>query len=138
ANVAEEKRGFANSLLDAASKLGPVLSTAVGALVVERFGWRPLFLALGCISFCWLVPWMYSRPQFIDSSNSQAPQSVPLIAVVRCRQLWSTSAGTFALGYVWTFLLSWLPMYLVNQRGFTLRQVALLGSLPFAAMALAT
>ena len=41
----------------------------------------------------------------------------------------------FSLGYVWYFLLSWLPSYLVNERGFSLSAMAVLGSIPFWAMA---
>ena len=55
-NFPEERRGFANSLLDASSKLGPVLSTAIGAVTVDRFGWRALFGGLACVSFAWLLP----------------------------------------------------------------------------------
>jgi nitrate/nitrite transporter NarK len=41
----------------------------------------------------------------------------------------------FSLGYVWYFLLSWLPSYLVAERGFSMVSMAVLGSLPFFAMA---
>jgi sugar phosphate permease len=41
----------------------------------------------------------------------------------------------FSLGYVWYFLLSWLPTYLVSERGFSLERMAVLGSLPFWVMA---
>jgi len=137
-NFREERRGFANALLDAASKLGPVLSTVIGAQTVQYFGWRPLFSGLACVSFGSLVPWFFMRPKPVDRAKGKIYRGASFFEIVKRPQLWSTSAGTFALGYVWTFLLSWLPLYLVNQRGFTLRQVALFGSLPFAAMALTT
>jgi MFS family permease len=41
----------------------------------------------------------------------------------------------FALGYVWIFLLTWLPSYLVNERGYTTKQMAVFGSLPYWGMA---
>jgi MFS family permease len=41
----------------------------------------------------------------------------------------------FSLGYVWYFLLSWLPSYLVKERGFSMSEMAVLGSLPFWGMA---
>jgi MFS family permease len=137
-NFAEERRGFANSLLDASSKLGPVLSTAIGALTVDRFGWRALFGGLACVSFAWLLPWILWHRHSENRYTRPVHHGVSFLNIVKRSQLWSTSAGMFALGYVWTFLLSWLPMYLVNQRGYKLQQVASLGSLPFAAMALTT
>lgn len=51
------------------------------------------------------------------------------------RQTWGTCLGMFSLGYVWYFLLSWLPTYLVSERGFSLASMAVLGSIPFWAMA---
>jgi MFS family permease len=44
----------------------------------------------------------------------------------------------FALGYVWIFLLTWLPSYLFREREYSLEQTALFGSLPFWGMALAS
>jgi MFS family permease len=44
----------------------------------------------------------------------------------------------FSLGYVLYFLLSWLPSYLVQERGFSMSSMALLGSAPFWAMGLSS
>jgi nitrate/nitrite transporter NarK len=41
----------------------------------------------------------------------------------------------FSLGYVMYFLLSWLPSYLVKERGLSMSDMAVLGSIPFWAMA---
>ena len=50
--------------------------------------------------------------------------------------LWGTSLGLFCYGYAWYFLLSWLPYYLVIERHFSMRAMALFGALPFGASAL--
>jgi len=41
----------------------------------------------------------------------------------------------FSLGYVWIFLITWLPSYLVDERGYSLKQMAVFGSLPYWGMA---
>jgi len=41
----------------------------------------------------------------------------------------------FCYGYAWYFLLSWLPSYLVMERHFSMRTMAVLGSLPYWAVA---
>ena len=43
----ESRRGFSNALLIAGLSLGPAVGILVGGTVVEAFGWRPFFLALG-------------------------------------------------------------------------------------------
>ena len=55
--------------------------------------------------------------------------------ILRRREAWGTSLGMFTLGYAWYFLLSWLPTYLVKERGFSLSAMAVFGSLPFWGMA---
>ncbi len=131
----ENRRGVANSLLEAAAKIGPAVSTLIGGLLVARFGWRALFLCLGIVSLTWLVPWILWGPTRGASTTKTEGSRISAAQIMRRREAWGTSLGMFALGYVWSFLLSWLPTYLVNERGFSLRMVAVLGSLPFWAMA---
>jgi MFS family permease len=135
-NFPESRRGFANALIDAGTKLGPALSTLAGGLLLNAYGWRAIFLALGVGSLVWLLPWTV----WMTSSPSQAmpehgQQGPGMGEILRRRQTWGTCVGMFALGYVWYFLLSWLPSYLVNERGFSLSSMAVLGSIPFWAMA---
>jgi MFS family permease len=131
----EERRGFANAMVDAGSKLGPALSTLAGGLLVERFGWRALFLWLGLASLLWLAPWIFWSGGGARGAATQERAAVGWKDILRRREAWGTSLGMFALGYVWYFLLSWLPSYLVTERGFSMSAMALLGSLPFWAMA---
>ena len=54
------------------------------------------------------------------------------------RDTLGTSLGMFCYGYVWYFLLSWLPYYLVMERHFSIRSMALFGALPFCGSALSS
>ena len=54
------------------------------------------------------------------------------------RDAWGTFFGLFCGNYVWYFLITWLPLYLVKARGFSLEKMAILGSLPFFCIALGT
>jgi MFS family permease len=47
-----------------------------------------------------------------------------------------TSLGLFCYGYVWYFLLSWLPSYLAMERHLSIRAMAFFGALPFCASGL--
>jgi MFS family permease len=131
----EHRRGLANSLVDAGSKVGPALSTLAGGLLVDRFGWRALFLGIGLGSLLWLIPWMTFVPSRGGSGRVERDGGAGLLDIIRRRETWGTCLGMFSLGYVWYFLLSWLPSYLVNERGLSMRGMAVLGSLPFWAMA---
>jgi len=132
----EGRRGLANALVDAGSKVGPGLSTLLGGLAVERYGWRAMFVVVGLGSLLWLVPWLLVKvPEQRETAGAAGPGWADLL---RRRQLWGTSLGMFSLGYVWYFLLSWLPSYLVQERGMSMGSMAMLGSVPFWAMGLAS
>ncbi|MDA8743167.1 MFS transporter [Rubripirellula amarantea] len=141
-NFPEQQRGLVNSLIDAGTKIGPALSILAGGLLVDQFGWRALFIGLGVGGFLWLLPWMHyvpSRPrQSHTTKNEQTKNSPTIRRVAMNRSVWGTSLGMFALGYVWYFLLTWLPSYLMDAHGLKLKETAVLAALPFLAMAAST
>ena len=133
----EEQRGFANALVDAGAKLGPGVSTLAGGFLVNAYGWRAMFVSVGIMSLLWLLPWMIvTRRDLPAETQHQADEAGPdWTDLLRCDKVWITSAGMFTLGYANYFLLSWLPSYLVSERGLSLTDMAVLGSIPFLAMA---
>lgn len=135
-HFSQENRGFANGLVDAGSKIGPALSILVSGLLVEYFGWRILFLTLGLGSLLWLAPWVRCMPEEARGEHAQRTPSPAMLTILGRKEAWGTSLGMFALGYAWTFLITWIPSYLVEQRHLSTRTMAWAGSLPFWAMAI--
>jgi ACS family D-galactonate transporter-like MFS transporter len=130
ARLNERQRGIANALIDAGSKFGPALGTAVGGTLVAQYGWRPFFIALGIGGLLWLPAWFRWMPR----NGSGAPDTVispPSFArILAHRSIGATFMGHFAGNYFWYFLLTWLPSYLVQERHFSMQEMANLGSLP--------
>ncbi|HWB95729.1 MAG TPA: MFS transporter, partial [Bryobacteraceae bacterium] len=58
-----------------------------------------------------------------------------LVEILGRRDAWGTSIAMFCFGSVWYFLLTWLPSYLVMERHFRMETMAILGSLPYWAVA---
>ena len=54
------------------------------------------------------------------------------------RSAWATFAGLFCANYLWYFLLTWLPFYLVRERHYSMREMAAVGALAYAFTAAAT
>jgi MFS family permease len=134
----EERRGLANALVDAGAKLGPGFSTLLGGLTVDAFGWRAMFLFAGLGSLLWLAPWLLIAKSDAPSGSPSEECGPGWAEMLRCPQVWGTSVGMFSLGYVIYFLLSWLPSYLVSERGLSMSSMAVLGSIPFWAMAVSS
>ena len=135
-NFSEQERGRANSLIDVGAKAGPALGTLLGGLVVACCGWRALFLAAGVTGLLWLGPWYLWAESGARAPRQTTEPGPTLLQITARRDMLGTSLGLFCFGYVWYFLLSWLPSYLVMERHFSMRAMALFGSLPFGASAL--
>ena len=131
----ENRRALANSFLEAAAKIGPAVGLLFGALLVAHFGWRALFGVLGVVSLLWLLPWMYWGPETRLGSARITDNRVSILQILRRREAWATALGMFGYGYVWAFLVTWLPTFMMNGRGFGMKSIATLGSLPFWCMA---
>jgi MFS family permease len=129
-HVAEHQRGLPNAMIDAGTKFGPALGTFVGGLLMARYGWRPFFVVLGIGSLIWLPLWLKWMPARVVTPGHQAmvPTAREIIAQPAA---WASVTGHFCGNYFWYFLLTWLPFYLVRERGFSLTQMASLGSLAY-------
>lgn len=130
ATFPETKRGLTNALVDASTKCGPAVGILLGGLFVGQYGWRIFFIGTGLISFLWLLPWFAFAPQ--TRQRDLVRVDTPSIReILGKREAWGTFFGLFGSNYVWYFLISWLPTYLVAERHFSKQEMATLGSLPF-------
>jgi len=131
----DRHRGLTNGLIDAGSKCGPAIGTLLGGLLVAKFGWRFLFLALGLGSLPWLIGWMLWAPKPVAEFHKKANSGPSAWQILRHRASWGTFLVLFAINYAWYFLLTWLPTYLVQHRHFSMEKMALLGSVAFWGLA---
>ncbi|MBI1788599.1 MAG: MFS transporter [Acidobacteria bacterium] len=133
----EGRRGFANAMIDVGTKAGPALGTLLGGMVIQAHGWRAFFFWMGGLSLVWLLPWLRAIPRHFAVVHvaGSAPSSQ---AILRRPAAWITFLGLFCFNYAYYFLLTWLPSYLVSERKFSLRAMAVYGALPFCATALAS
>ncbi|HET8635852.1 MAG TPA: MFS transporter, partial [Acidobacteriaceae bacterium] len=137
-DVPQKMRGRANALLDAASKLGPALGLLLGGLLMVKFGWRIFFITLGVASLAWAVLWRYFTRRHPERADSETNIKISIRQALRSRSSWGTFAGHFCGNYVWFFLLLWLPTYLVEDKGLSLRSMTSIGSVAYFVIAFGT
>ena len=124
----EEQRGRANGMLGMGQAFGPAVGTLFGGVLMAAFGWRTVFIVMGAASLLWLLPWyLVTRRGIAASATASAEAPVSFWAILRQRGLWGTAAGLFCLNYGYYFVLSWLPLILVKSRGFTVKEMAVIG-----------
>jgi MFS family permease len=119
--VEHRHRGRATAIMQLGSVIGPALGTYVGGLVMIRYGWRTMFMALGLASLLWLIPWsgqLRVAPQTrLGDADATGPR---WIDIVRQRALWGTVFGNFCSNYAFYFVFTSVPLYLVEERGLSL------------------
>lgn len=123
--VPEQQRGTANGAISFGYLVGPAIGTFIGGLLMAQWGWRPVFILFGALSLVWLLPWFRFSRQLkvaaVTKLTSAAPGFRELLAQ---RGLWGTSLGHFAGNYNWYFILSFMPLYLVDVRDFSMEGMA--------------
>lgn len=134
----ENRRGICNSLIEVGNQVGPALATLLGGLIVANLGWRVLFFITSAGSLLWLPAWMVWGPRGTGRKRKVVRGGPAFRDILRLRSAWGTFFGLFAINYVWIFLVTWLPSYLVMERHFSTTMMAIFGSVPFWGLAVST
>jgi MFS family permease len=127
-HLPHHKMGAANGMIIIGTALGPAFGTFVGGMLMAQMGWRPVFILFGLASLLWLIPWtLAARAAPAAHKLASAGVAPSLAAIVRRREAWASGFGHFANNYAFYFVITWLPVYLVKARGFTMAEMAVLG-----------
>jgi MFS family permease len=113
----------ANGIVAFAYQLGPAVGAYGGGLIMVHYGWRAAFWVFGGLSLLWLLPW--SRVRLPRESMPPERRDEPTLGtILRQPSLWGTALGLFSTNYAFYFILSWLPYYVVRERGFSTGEMA--------------
>jgi MFS family permease len=135
----EQRRGIANALIDAGTKMGPALGTLLGGFLMIVYGWRAFFVGLGVASLLWLIPWLLWMPRGKGAETREHPEAMPSAwDILRQRPAIFTALGLFCSNYFWYFLLTWLPLYLQSERHFSAARMTAVASSAYFAIAFST
>jgi MFS family permease len=122
--VTDRHRARATSILQLGGMIGPALGTTLSVMLMELYGWRVMFIALGAASLLWLLPWSGQlRLAASRARTENAPQGPAYTDILRQRGLWGTMLGNFCSNYAFYFVFNTLPLYLVHERGLSLRHM---------------
>lgn len=130
-HLPNEKLGAANGAIAVGLALGPAFGTFFGGMLMAHVGWRNVFLVFGLASLLWLVPWWAStrRASARVASEPRDPSAPTLFQIMRRREAWGAGLGHFCNNFAFYFVISWLPLYLVRSRGFSVEDMAVIGGL---------
>jgi ACS family D-galactonate transporter-like MFS transporter len=130
----ERHRGLASAIYADGAKLGPALGAPLAAWLITLYGWRTMFVIVGVASLSWLVAWWGAatprRDRLVTASPSRA-NGMEVLQLLKTREMWGIILGWFGYLYVFFVYVTWLPGYLVLERGFTILKAGWYSSLPF-------
>lgn len=134
-HVPPESRGMANAAVGAALAVGPAVGTLAGGLITAFYGWRPMFVLFGALTFLWLLPWARVLGTIEPDRPRWSDDCVPIGKVTRHFALWAMGIGHITNTYGFYFLLAWLPLFLVQKRGFSIEEMSYYATLSYVAQA---
>ena len=144
------ERGLAVAIFDSGSSVGAAIAAVSIPLIALAVGWRMAFAASGLLGLVWLVFWLklYHPPNrhprltaeeaaLIEEGESKAAVKQPFAQamkqVLKSRNAWGILLGRSLTDPMWWFFVFWLPQYLSDARGFSLKQIAVFAWIPFVA-----
>ncbi len=148
----KRERALATGVFNSGTNIGAVVGTAMTAWLTLKWNWGAAFLFTGSLGFFWLVAWLlfYRVPgehrwlhqrelEYISEQESGAGEDetqprLPWRKIFVYRQAWGFILAKFMTDPVWWFYIFWLPSYLEQGRGFSLKEVGFFAGIPpFAA-----
>jgi ACS family hexuronate transporter-like MFS transporter len=144
-------RGLAVAIFDSGSSVGAVIAPPLVAWLTAKVGWRYTFVASGLFGFLWLATWLSiyhpldSHPrvtveerQEIEAGRDTVTTSVRsgagrYLALLRQANVWGIVLGRAFSDPIWWFYVFWIPQYLSDARGFSLKQIGIFAWIPFLA-----
>jgi MFS family permease len=142
------ERGRVQGVFFAGAFLFGGLTPALVGLLEPHVGWRGVFACFGLTGFVWAVAWFRwfrdepaEHPQVgqaelavITEGRGQAGghdlDGHTLRALAGSVSAWALCLGYFSNSYGSYFVMTWLPTYLAERRGFTAGSLALYSGLP--------
>ena len=141
-----KERAFAMAIFNSGASIGAVVAPPIIVWVALTFGWRYAFFIGGSLSLIVMVLWVlfYRTPDhhprlsdeeraYILADQAAGPTEPrrSWLSLFKYRQTRALIVGRLLTDPIWWFLISWLPNYLKNERGFSLALIGMLAWIPF-------
>lgn len=139
-NFAESQKGTALGIFSIGGKMGPALGAPIGAWIIVNHSWQAMFISTGLVGLLWLWPWLRKvRNDFPSQAELaervQRAASVPLRNLLASPVVWGGLLNNFCYAYFNFYCMTWMPAYLVEQRGLSLEKSGLYTFFSFVGIA---
>jgi len=140
-NIPERHAGMALGLFLMGNQTGTAIGAPIAAWLIVSHSWRMMFFFTGALALLWLIPWMllvrndYPKGEQLAVAMRRAA-AVPMRNILASPVVWGAMITNFCYSYFLYFCMTWMPSYLVDQRGLSLSQSGFYTFFSFAGIAL--
>jgi MFS family permease len=130
------ERGLATGFYSCGLRVGFAVTPLLMAYLISHWSWRFAFYVTGLGSLLWVGLWYvtYHEPPRVAAT---AQVRVPWLELLANRSVLGLVLCKFFQDYLFYLFVTWLPAYLIMERGFTLMKMGWYASLPWIAGAIA-
>ncbi|MDH6258922.1 MFS transporter [Bradyrhizobium sp. BR13661] len=132
------------ALLVSSNYAGSMAAPLIMAPLILWLGWRHAFNTIGiagivfAVAYFVFVPHLRSADQTAANAAAKAESRAPMRELMKNPLLWQLMVVWFGLSCVNKGLDSWMPLYLLQQRGLDLKTVGVVAPIPFVMATIAT
>lgn len=143
----DKERGFPTSVINTGSQIANAVAPPLLTILMLTLGWRGMFVVIGLMSIPIILVWLKyfrapSRAEYAAihrEDNAQLHQQssdkvkVDWGSLFKRRSTWFMIIGNFSIMFtIWVYL-TWLPSYLENSMGLSIKETGWVASIPFIA-----
>lgn len=145
----QKERAFAQGLFGAAASIGSILAPVIILMLYISLGWKTTFIVVGSMGLLWIIPWLIlnkkgpkEHPWITSNEKDYILSGQPESKVVNekgkswgellsNKKNYSVILGRFFLDPIWWMFVTFLPMYLVEQFGLNIKELAFSAWVPY-------
>ena len=142
--VPKEKRGFAQGITHAASRIGNAVAPTAIVAIMAVYGWRASFYICAAISFVWVGLWALTftehpkdHPRITQAELDILPapkgKGVAVPWGPLFKRMLPVTIVYFCYGWTLWLFLSWIPQYFLHSYDLNLKKSAIFASSVFFA-----
>jgi sugar phosphate permease len=140
----KDSRPKMSALLLSSNYAGSMVAPLIMAPLIVWLGWRHAFNTIGiagivfAVIYFVFVPYLGRPDKAATGPSAKAEQRAPMRELMKNPLLWQLMVVWFGLSCVNKGLDSWMPLYLLQQRGLDLKTVGVVAPIPFVMATFAT
>ena len=133
----KKERALATGIFNAGSNVGAIVAPLAVPWIALTWGWQEAFIITGAFGLIWLFfwYWLYQKPEihkrlsteelkYIQSDPPDTQIKIPWRELLKHRGTWAFAVGKFLTDPAWWFYLYWIPSFLNENYGLTLKEFA--------------